>query len=573
MLFSISLYISLTICVLGMGYRIWTWFRLEVGPVAERHSSSERAVFAMKSVASTLFSASMLDVLKALFLDAFLQRRIRTEDNLRWIMHMCIFWGFILLVFMHALVLRQTDQITINPPLFFRNLFGVMVFIGIGIAIYRRWKLKGMRRLTRGLDIYAIIIVTVIMVTGFFLETVKIVSSPVFSEMVQEYAKVNDHMGLRPLRVYWAEKYGSVFPGQVMINDKATLSEGKVMHEGLCARCHDQPGWAFLSYPVSKITKPVVANMAMFRADRLLLPIHFLAVFIGLAYLPFSKFFHIFSSPVALAVAEVMDNETAHPANIATRRAMELDACTHCGTCSMRCSVGIVFDMIPNINILPSEKLVALRTLASGKNLTPKELHAIQEGSYICTSCYRCTNVCPVGINLQDLWFAMKDKLSEQGYPDLQTWVREAGAIEISEKLKDRTSPLTTNGRSLRRHFSLSSQASTFSACFECQTCTNVCPVVANYENPSEDLDLAPHQIMHSLGLGLRDLALDSRMLWDCLTCYQCQENCPQGVQVTDVIYELKQMAYARLRASSQVGDLSKDALEAASGMDKGEIS
>jgi heterodisulfide reductase subunit C len=96
---------------------------------------------------------------------------------------------------------------------------------------------------------------------------------------------------------------------------------------------------------------------------------------------------------------------------------------------------------------------------------------------------------------------------------------------------------------------------------------------VANYENPAEDLDLAPHQIMHSLGLGLRDLALDSRMLWDCLTCYQCQENCPQGVQVTDVIYELKQTAYTRLRASSQIGDLSEEALEAVAGMDQGKIS
>jgi len=45
---------------------------------------------------------------------------------------------------------------------------------------------------------------------------------------------------------------------------------------------------------------------------------------------------------------------------------------------------------------------------------------------------------------------------------------------------------------------------------------------------------------MHSCGLGLKDLAFGSSMLWDCLTCYQCQEQCPQGVCVTDVLYELK---------------------------------
>jgi heterodisulfide reductase subunit C len=42
--------------------------------------------------------------------------------------------------------------------------------------------------------------------------------------------------------------------------------------------------------------------------------------------------------------------------------------------------------------------------------------------------------------------------------------------------------------------------------------------------------------------LGARDLAFGSTMLWDCLTCYQCQEQCPQGVGVTDVLYELKNL-------------------------------
>jgi heterodisulfide reductase subunit C len=36
---------------------------------------------------------------------------------------------------------------------------------------------------------------------------------------------------------------------------------------------------------------------------------------------------------------------------------------------------------------------------------------------------------------------------------------------------------------------------------------------------------------------------MGSGMLWDCVTCYQCQEHCPQGVKVTDVLYELKNQA------------------------------
>ena len=89
-----------------------------------------------------------------------------------------------------------------------------------------------------------------------------------------------------------------------------------------------------------------------------------------------------------------------------------------------------------------------------------------------------------------------------------------------------------------------------FSFCFGCETCTTVCPVVDSYDNPREELGLLPHQIMNSCGLGLKDLALGSNMLWDCLTCYQCQEQCPQGVCVTDIIYELKNRAVDQARVS-----------------------
>ncbi len=85
--------------------------------------------------------------------------------------------------------------------------------------------------------------------------------------------------------------------------------------------------------------------------------------------------------------------------------------------------------------------------------------------------------------------------------------------------------------------------AQNFANCFVCQNCTNICPVVAVYENPEEVLGLLPHQIMTSLGLGLIDPARGNRMIWDCLTCYQCQEHCPQGVKVTDLLYELKNLA------------------------------
>jgi heterodisulfide reductase subunit C len=50
---------------------------------------------------------------------------------------------------------------------------------------------------------------------------------------------------------------------------------------------------------------------------------------------------------------------------------------------------------------------------------------------------------------------------------------------------------------------------------------------------------------MCSLGLGLTEMAAGAGMIWDCLTCYKCQENCPQQVEVCDVLYRLKNTAVA----------------------------
>ncbi|MGB2930229.1 MAG: 4Fe-4S dicluster domain-containing protein, partial [Desulfobacterales bacterium] len=101
----------------------------------------------------------------------------------------------------------------------------------------------------------------------------------------------------------------------------------------------------------------------------------------------------------------------------------------------------------------------------------------------------------------------------------------------------------------------------TFSYCFGCQTCTTVCPVVAEYENPLQTLGLLPHQIMNCLGLGLVEMASGPRMLWDCVTCYQCQEHCPQNVEITDIFFQLKNLA---VKNAGKVADESSPDLEAA---------
>lgn len=575
MFYDIALYVSLAIFGIGMIYKISNWFRRSIGINPSNITTSKRVSAAVKGILGTVFSGKIFILIKVFFVDVILQIRILREDFLRWLMHMLIYGGFMLLLLMHALDGIITEALfseyasTLNPFMFLRDLFGFMVIVGIGIAIYRRIVMKVPRLKTNPMDSYAIIILAIIMLSGIFLEATKITSHTRYQEMVEEYADTDDEEELRTLESFWVQNFDIVSPTIKGPFEEEVLAEGAEIHDMSCAACHSRPGSAFIGYAVAKITKPISLGLDRANMPTLLWYLHFLACFVGMAYLPFSKMFHIFASPVSLLANAVMEKEKSDLANIATRQVMELDACTHCGTCSRRCSVAVAFYKTGNMTILPSEKMVFLKDYVSDKDLDEEALRTIQEGAYLCTNCDRCTVVCPVGINLRDLWVNVKEEMIQKKRPvplvlsqlsfyrgierqhlDSKDYSKplDGSRKAIAAKCQlinrpEKIIPLTPINKEFKNKAEVSSQATTFTYCYSCENCSTVCPVVENYENPQEVLGLLPHQIMRSLGLGLSDLALGSNMLWDCVTCYQCQEHCPQGVKVTDILYELKNMA------------------------------
>jgi heterodisulfide reductase subunit C len=76
-----------------------------------------------------------------------------------------------------------------------------------------------------------------------------------------------------------------------------------------------------------------------------------------------------------------------------------------------------------------------------------------------------------------------------------------------------------------------------FRGCLACGTCSAGCPVrrvTAAYD---------PMRIMRMLVLGLRQELLKGETIWLCSDCYTCQENCPMGIKITDIINHLKNLA------------------------------
>ena len=56
-------------------------------------------------------------------------------------------------------------------------------------------------------------------------------------------------------------------------------------------------------------------------------------------------------------------------------------------------------------------------------------------------------------------------------------------------------------------------------------------------------MEYGPRRLMHMVHLGLADLVLRSADLWTCVACYSCSARCPQGIQITDVIIALRNLA------------------------------
>lgn len=563
-LYTFLLYASLSFCAGGVLYRVFEWFH---GRVTERKAGSAstigRMVHGIWAVARTFPGRGFTGFLRQSADKVLLQVHILKEDPLRWVMHIFLCYGFLYLLLFHALDDFITRELfpgyepTLNPFRFLRNLFGLILGCGIGIAVFRRMTLKSLREINNKGDWAVLAILSLIVLSGFFLESARMISPRAFDEMVEEHAW-GDPAETAGLQAYWSREFGVVFSEMINgpdtdhildKNDPARFALGRSVHGESCAYCHDRPDSAIVSWPLSRMLYPAAGLLNAARADRIFWYVHFIACFTGLALLPFTKFFHILSAPVNLLVAEGKSGTERRKADFSereTERILGMDACTHCGVCARHCSVEPAYRILDNPDILPSEKLRSLRWFAkkgaSPVQPTPRMLR-LAEGSFACTACGRCSDLCPSGIDLQDLWTASQADLIRKGFPDNHGRARTHTASEWSSLLKK---PDTAESPGPGR-LGLTDRAETFWSCVQCTTCTTVCPVVGASDDPESELDLTPQQIMNLMRLQMKELALGARMVWNCVTCYQCQEHCPQGVRVADVLYELRNIAGERM--------------------------
>jgi heterodisulfide reductase subunit C len=77
----------------------------------------------------------------------------------------------------------------------------------------------------------------------------------------------------------------------------------------------------------------------------------------------------------------------------------------------------------------------------------------------------------------------------------------------------------------------------TITFCYQCGTCASSCPVAKITDR------FNPRQVIRLALLGQREEVLTNGAIWLCSSCYNCQERCPQKVEIADVIYALRNIA------------------------------
>ncbi len=555
---------ALGIGLIGIAWRIGRWFTAGIGIEPRERRVLSRLIQSLGAVVRTMFSQHLARILKSLTWEVLLQGHVFRQDRQRGVAHLALCYGMLYLLVFHALdgftsaVLWGDYAPTLNPWRFGRNLSGFLILAGTAMALKRRRAVPLLRRTRSAADWLAPALLAAMVLSGILLESRQIASPAIFEAMVEDYLIDAEAEEVEALRAYWQVELGGAGLARPEF-DTDTLQSGGNLHAGFCAACHDHPSSAFLSYPLARLWKPLIAFGGGPVGDAVLWYLHFLTACLGLALLPFTKFFHLVATPLSLLVRATGNVASASADLRPVRRALGLDACTHCGVCSQHCAVAIVYRANPNPAILPSEKLKALKRWVSGR--FAGQGAALAEGSEICTACGRCTAWCPSGIDLQDLWLVSQADLIRQGYPPVDQLIR-AGPPAA---LRPAAAPVPWAPDQRPITLGIAQSPETFWACLQCTTCTSVCPVVAVSDDPHRDLDLTPQQVMNLLRLRLREQALNARMVWDCVTCYQCQEHCPQGVRVADILYELRHEAHRRCKADaplSATGEIAPEGMK-----------
>lgn len=290
------------------------------------------------------------------------------RESFPGLMHLFIFWGFLVLAFGTAIVAFQDD---ILRPFFGVNILkggfyvifsfaldlaGVLAILGILLAVVRRYILRPQRLDNRGEDLLVLLWILVVLLTGFIVEALRI--------------------------------------------------------------AHDMPEYeiySFFGYFLAQIFKGIEKD-SILSAHMFFWYFHMVLSFGLIIYVVYSKLIHIITSSVNMmirgvddspkgAISPIPDFETAEEFGVNridgfTRlQIFDLDSCTRCGRCQDLCPAHLSEKPLSPKKFIQDLK-AEWESFAKGKKDEEGIIDRVimEETVWSCTACLACQINCPVSI-------------------------------------------------------------------------------------------------------------------------------------------------------------------------------
>jgi heterodisulfide reductase subunit C len=89
--------------------------------------------------------------------------------------------------------------------------------------------------------------------------------------------------------------------------------------------------------------------------------------------------------------------------------------------------------------------------------------------------------------------------------------------------------------------------------CFQCGACSSGCPM-------TQEMDYLPSKVIRMTQLGLEE-ALDSKTIWVCTTCFNCEVRCPRGIDIANIMEALRTMVLRKKYNRVNLEDLTAEEL------------
>jgi len=335
-------------------------------------------------------SDKMWPRIKSFLVDGIAHRRI-LQDLYPGVIHLLIFLGFIV-----PFTVIVTTQFIFTLPIALARLISLILdiiasaaIVSLILAIYRRYITRPSRLDNRTDDLLSLILILLIVLTGIILEGLRI---SVIGKDVQTWAPV-----------------GNTLAALINITGLDNNAKG-------------------------------LLSMIIFR-------VHFFLVLGIIAYIPYTKLFHIISSPINMIFRSLspkgtlsylnLEDEEAETFGVAKieeftwKQLMDLDACTRCGRCQDHCPAyltekpfspkDIINDLKDHMHRRAPQILDARIKGTDPEEVSPLINSVIAEDIlWACTTCRSCIDHCPVFVEHVDKILDMRryQVLMESKFPE-----------------------------------------------------------------------------------------------------------------------------------------------------------